>query len=111
MNETWQRAFDALTTQAARHDLTVKGKTMRYLSMNGNMFAFVDKEGAFCLRLSKDDQAAYRDAHDPREVLQYNSVMRGYVYIDPDLVALGDWFDRCVTNAKDLPAKPTTRKK
>ena len=33
-------------------DLTVKGKKTAYLALNGNMFAFVDNEGALCLRFS-----------------------------------------------------------
>lgn len=100
---------------AARHDdLKVKGKASAYLAINGNMFAFVDGSGELCMRLSKEDRAAYAEAgHDASDVIRYNSVMRDYVAVSPELVAdeagVKDWFERSVGFARALKPKPTKK--
>jgi len=90
-------------------DDKVKGKANPYTSMNGNMFSFLDKAGVICLRMSKEDRIAYSGEFGTGDVIQYGSVMRGYVAIpedrllDPD--TLVDVFNACLKNAKALPKK------
>lgn len=93
----------------------VKGKKTRYTSMNGNMFSFVDPEGLMCIRLSDADKSAFEAAHSTGDVIQYGSVMRGYVPVPvamlEDEAALLALFRQAVENAKALKPKPTTRRK
>ncbi len=87
----------------------VKGKANPYTSMNGNMFSFLDKAGIVCLRMSKEDRIAYAEEFGTDEVIQYGSVMRGYVALpaerlaDPD--GLEEVFAACLTFARSLPKK------
>jgi len=117
MAMTQDEAAAILATLAEAHeDLTVKGKASRYLAISGNMFAFVDGSGEFCIRLSRQDRAAFAQAgHDAGDVIRYNSVMRDYVRI-PDAVvadraAVAAWFERSVTFARGLKPKPTKKPK
>ncbi len=98
---------------AVAPDLTVKGRKMPYLAVNGNMFAFVDPEAALCLRFAEKDRAALAADFGTGPVMQYGAVMRGYVAI-PDAV-LGDetrlaaLFAQCLDHARGLKPKPTKR--
>lgn len=98
---------------AGSDDLAIKGKKMPYLSMNGNMFAFLDPNDTLAFRLSNDDRSSFEDAFGPSEVRQYGSVMRGYVAIPDtmlhDMSLLSDWFGKCVDHAKTLKPKPTKK--
>ncbi len=100
---------------AAHPELRRKGKTTAYTAMNGNMFSFVGPDGEMCLRLSKEDIAAYGADWDAAPVIRYNSVMHGYVAVSEALLAqedaLTDWFARSVGFARTLKPKPTTKKK
>ncbi|MGI9666042.1 MAG: hypothetical protein ACR2N2_02930 [Acidimicrobiia bacterium] len=94
-------------------DLQLKGKTMPYTSMNGNMFSFVSKEGILAFRLSKDRQAEYLDEHPGTTVEQYGATMRGYVEVtevvlDDKQTTASLWSD-CVANARTLDPKPTKK--
>ncbi len=93
--------------------LPVKGKATPYTSLNGNMFSFLSKEGQICLRLSHEDQQAFWDAYGGEPVMQYGSVMRGYVALPSGLLGkdsdLEPWFIRCLENAESLPVKATRK--
>ena len=60
------------------------------------MFSFLDKDGAMALRLSQESTDAFLSTYESGPVMQYGSVMRGYVSIPDDLLsdtkALGSWF-------------------
>lgn len=94
-------------------DIQVKGKKTAYTAMNGNMFAFVDAKGVFCLRLGKEDKAAFEDQYQTGDVVQYGSVMRGYVPVPPvllhDEAAMISLFAKSVANARSLKPKPTKK--
>lgn len=96
-------------------DLAVKGKANRYTSMNGNMFSFLDKEGGLNFRLSEPEKAAYNDANGTGDVIQHNSVMRGYVKAAPaifgDAERLQALFAQSYAHAGTLKAKPTKKPK
>ncbi|MEM1195887.1 MAG: TfoX/Sxy family protein [Pseudomonadota bacterium] len=94
-------------------DLTVKGKANKYTSMNGNMFSALQKDGALTVRLSEVAKKAYNDAHGTGDVISYGSVMRGYVYVTPEIweddAKLRDLFKQSVEHAKSLKPKPTKK--
>ena len=100
---------------SAHPSLVRKGKANAYTALNGNMFSFVGPDGEMCLRLSKDDIAAFGAQHDNAPVIRHNSVMNGYVAVAQSLLddetELADWFDRSVQFARTLKPKATTRKK
>lgn len=100
---------------AGHPDLVRKGKTSAYTAMNGNMFSFVGPDAEMCIRLSKDDIAAYGRDWDASPVIRYNSVMNGYVAVGDELLGqeevLAGWFARSVAFARTLKPKPTTKKK
>lgn len=100
---------------AGHPDLVRKGKTSAYTAMNGNMFSFVGPDGEMCLRMSKDDIAAFGQDWDAAPVIRHNAVMNGYVAVSDALLdqedALAGWFARSVAFAQTLKPKPTTKKK
>ena len=99
----------------AGHDgLARKGKANAYTAVNGNMFSFVGPDGEMCIRLSKDDIAAFGEDHANDPVIRYGSVMQGYVAVPDALLAdeaaLANWFARSVAFANALKPKPTKKK-
>ena len=97
----------------AEPDLKVKGKKMPYLAVNGNMFAFVDPDGALCLRFAEADRAALAADFGVGPVMQYKAVMRGYVAMPQAVVAdparLAALFAQSVAHARGLKPQPTKR--
>ncbi len=98
----------------AVHDgLTRKGKANAYTAMNGNMFSFVGPDAEMCIRLSKDDIAAYGEVYANDPVIRYNSVMNGYVAVPDALLndepTLAEWFAKSVGFAQTLKPKPTKK--
>jgi len=83
---------------ASSGDAEVKGAKNPYTSRNGHMFSFLDRDGTMALRLSAELIEEYGENHSAEPVIQYGSVMRGYVAIDEELFedvpALAGWFDR-----------------
>ena len=83
---------------ACSGDAEVKGAKNPYTSRNGHMFSFLDRDGTMALRLSEELIDEYRKSHSTEPVMQYGSVMRGYVAIPAELFAdvdsLVGWFDR-----------------
>ena len=94
-------------------DLKVKGKKTSYLAINGNMFAFVDDGNALCLRVSEADKKAYNELHGTGDVIQYNSVMRGYVRVVDAILSddkrLRELFATSLAFARSLKPKPTKK--
>ncbi|MEL7027251.1 MAG: TfoX/Sxy family protein [Pseudomonadota bacterium] len=100
----------------APHDgIERKGKTMPYTAVNGNMFSFVDPDDRLCLRLSDEDRQAWAAEWPAEPVMQYGSVMQGYVAVPSALAEdqedLEVWFSKAVQSARALKPKPTKRKK
>ena len=84
--------------EGSSSDAVVKGAKNPYTSRNGHMFSFLDRDGTMALRLSEELREAYGAEYSTDPVIQYGSVMRGYVAIPDelfeDLEALAEWFDR-----------------
>lgn len=105
--------YTALVDSSAG-DATVKGAKNPYTSRNGHMFSFLTAEGAMALRLSDEMGEGFLNSYDSGPVIQYNSVMRGYVAVPEDLLAntdeLRDWFEKAYDWIGTLEPKPTKKK-
>ncbi|MDJ0959524.1 MAG: hypothetical protein QNJ88_02620 [Acidimicrobiia bacterium] len=99
--------------EASNADAVVKGAKNPYTSRNGHMFSFLDREGAMALRLSDELRDEFLEDHESEPVMQYNSVMRGYVWIPAELftdtAAAGDWFAKSYDWIGTLPPKATKK--
>lgn len=77
---------------------SVKGAKNPYTSRNGHMFSFLAPDGVMALRLSGDHSDEFLSTYDSGPVIQYGSVMRGYVSIPDDLLddpdELVPWFEK-----------------
>lgn len=92
-------------------DCGVKGAKNPYTASNGNMFSSLTADGTMALRMSEELAAEFRASYDTGPVVQYGSVMRGYLSVPGALLADTDalvtWFDRAFAWIATLPAKPT----
>ncbi|MEM9640741.1 MAG: hypothetical protein AAF848_13285 [Pseudomonadota bacterium] len=64
-----------------------KGKANPYTAVNGHMFSFLDEESALCVRLSPEAKAEFAAEFGDAPVMQYGSVMRGYVTLPESIAA------------------------
>lgn len=94
--EALERYREVVT--ASSRDIEVKGAKNPYTSRNGHMFSFLDRDGTMALRLSDELCEAYGRDYSTDPVMQYGSVMRGYVAVEPelfeDVTTLTEWLDR-----------------
>ena len=100
---------------ATRKDIDLKGDTMPYTSVNGNMFSVMGKDGRFILRLSPDDRAAFVARYKTKPVVMYGALMAEYVEVPDALLAktkeLEKYFAASYAYVASLKPKPTTKKK
>ena len=96
-------------------DAKLKGAKSDYTSKNGHMFSFLSGEGIMALRFGKDEQKELMEEFGTDFVIQYNSVMHGYVDVPDDVVsdpkAFSSLFQRSYEYISSLEPKPTTKKK
>ena len=99
--------------ERSESDAQVKGAKNPYTSRNGHMFSFLAPDGAMALRLSEELGEQFRAEYDSGPVVQYGSVMRGYVSVPTELLAEADelagWFDKAWIWIGSLPPKPTQK--
>ena len=78
------------------------------------MFSFLDRDGAMALRLSKESTDEFLSTYESGPVIQYGSVMMGYVSIPDDLLSdtaeLGSWFEKAYHWIGTLEPKPTKKR-
>lgn len=88
----------AAVVAASGADTIVKGAKNPYTSRNGHMFSFLGPDGTMALRMSEDDREEFLASFESGPVIQYGSVMRGYVSIPAELLEKTDelrsWFDK-----------------
>lgn len=100
--------------EASAGDTIVKGAKNPYTSRNGHMFSFLDPAGTMALRLPDAMYDEFQEVYDSGPVMQYNSVMRGYVSVPASLLDKPDelvpWFDKSYDWIGTLDPKPTTKK-
>lgn len=91
-------ALERYSTVVQQAGEVVKGAKNPYTSRNGHMFSFLDKDGGMALRLSDEQGESFRATYDSGPVIQYGSIMRGYVSVPDDLLSdpdgLGPWFEQ-----------------
>lgn len=106
--ELYQKAVSSMP------NVELKGKSMRYTSVNGHMFSFLSKEGEVCLRLSKNDQLEFVEKYQTKPVMQYGSVMKEYVEIPIDLLkdtaTLSSYFTKGYAYVSGLKQKAGSKK-
>jgi hypothetical protein len=77
------------------------------------MFSFLDGDGAMALRLSEEMVDEFLGTYESGPVIQYGSVMRGYVSVPDDLLSdvegLGAWFQKAYDWIGTLEPKPTKK--
>jgi len=96
-------------------DISRKGKTMPYTSLNGHMFSFVDKENELSLRLPKEVQTELIENQGGRFSYQYGAKMNGYAILPKNILddekRMKELFRISFEYIKSLKPKPTKRKK
>ena len=95
--------------------IELKGDTMPYTAVNGNMFSVMGRDGRFILRLSDADREAFVAKYKTKPVVMYGALMREYVEIPDALLSktaeLKKYFAASYAYVASLKAKPTTKKK
>lgn len=90
----------------------IKGATMPYTSMNGNMFSFL-KEGRVGLRLPDNEREVFLKKYRSTLFETYGTVMKEYVTITPALMKkineMKPYVKASYEYAKTLKAKPTKK--
>ncbi|MFY0643125.1 MAG: hypothetical protein JXR19_01515 [Bacteroidia bacterium] len=103
--------YEALAS--AIENLEIKGKTMRYTSINGNMFSFISKDDEIGIRLSQKDRALIISMGG-EPMMQHGRPMKEYIHIQEfmlnDIEVLPFWIKKSINYARTLKPKPTTRK-
>jgi len=112
----YQGPSDALERYAAvveQSGEAVRGAKNPYTSRNGHMFSFLDADGAMALRLSNELIDEFLSRYESGPVIQYGSVMRGYVSVPDDLLSdteeLGSWFEKAYVWIGTLEPKATKK--
>jgi TfoX/Sxy family transcriptional regulator of competence genes len=94
-------------------DITRKGATMPYTSINGNMFTFVDKEGNLNLRLPEDRLQEFIKKYKAKQSVQHGVVMKEYVSVPEKLLTVTKdlrlWVTASYDYAKILKPKKTKK--
>ena len=93
----------------------LKGATVPYTSMNGNMSSYLSKEGKLALRLPPAEIEVFLKRYKAKLCEAYGVVQKEYVEVPDALLAktseLKKYFDISVEYVGSLKAKPTTKKK
>ena len=93
----------------------LKGATVPYTSVNGNMFSYLSKNGVLALRLPDEQREAFLKKYKTTLCTQYGVVQKEYVEVPPELLEntkeLQPFFALSLSYATSLKAKPTTRAK
>ena len=99
---------------ATNNGMDLKGSTVPYTSMNGNMSSYLSKEGKLALRLPPADREAFLKKYKAKLCEAYGVVQKEYVEVPDSLLArtqeLRKYFDISVEYVRSLKPKPTTRK-
>jgi TfoX/Sxy family transcriptional regulator of competence genes len=99
---------------AAVSEIEVRGATLRYTSMNGNMYSLL-KDGVVALRLPAKEREEFIKKYKSSLYEAYGAVMREYVTISEKLLKKTKELEPYVISsynyAKTLKAKPTKKGK
>ena len=98
---------------ASHPDAVLKGDTITYTSLNGNMFSFLAKGDFVGLRLPADERVKFIDKYKTKLVEQYGVVQKEYVVV-PDILLqktaeLKPYFEMSYRYTSTLKPKPTKK--
>ncbi|MGZ5384422.1 MAG: TfoX/Sxy family protein [Acidimicrobiia bacterium] len=103
----------AAVVEGSTGDSALKGAKNPYTARNGHMFSFLDIDGTMALRLADDLRDEFLARYESGPVVQYGSVVHGYVSVPADLLRrtdeLRDWFDKSYDWIGTLEPKPTRK--
>jgi hypothetical protein len=101
--------YDALL--ALNPEIERNGATIRYTSVNGNMFSLLTAEGTLPLRLPPAEREAFLKRYETSLCMKYGAVMKEYVQVPAALLrdtpALAKCLDISFRYACSLKSKPT----
>ena len=99
---------------ATNSGVELKGATVPYTSINGNMSSYLSKEGKLALRLPPNDIEAFLKKHKAKLCESYGVVQKEYVEVPEALLAktaeLKKYLDASVEYVSGLKPKPTAKK-
>jgi len=92
-----------------------KGDSVPYTSVNGNMFAYLDKEGKLALRLPVEERNEFLKKHKAKLQEAYGIIQKEYVAVPAEvfenITLMKKYFAASYAYAKALKPKPTTKTK
>ncbi len=95
--------------------IKIKGDTMRYTSLNGNMFSFIAKEGLVGIRLPEKERDNFLKKYKTKLFEAYGTILKEYVTVPEKLLSntnsLKIYLALSYEYVKSLTPKPTTMKK
>jgi hypothetical protein len=99
---------------ATNPNVTRKGNTMPYTSMNGHMFSFLAKDGKMALRLPTKERELFMERYETDLCVQHGAVMKEYVVVPDGLLErteeLQSYFEVSYEYVSSLEPKPTKKK-
>jgi len=106
-------ALERYATVVEEAGEVVKGAKNPYTSRNGHMFSFLDVDGTMAIRLSDELADDFLSRYESGPVIQYGSVMRGYVSVPDDLLSgteeLRSWLEKAYEWIGTLEPKATKK--
>ncbi len=91
----------------------LKGATIPYTSLNGNMYSYVSKDGFVALRLGPAEREEFIKKYKTTLALSYGIIQKEYVTVPDSLLQktaeLKPWFEASYKYASGLKAKATKR--
>jgi hypothetical protein len=93
----------------------LKGATMPYTSLQGNMYSYLSKDGFIALRLPEASRVEFLEKYDTTLVMAYGVLQKEYVVVPDTLLrktaVLKKYFRASLDYARGLKPKPTKRAK
>ncbi len=109
------RSFFLKRLVATHPQAVLKGATMPYTSVNGNMYSYFSKDGYLALRLPEEIRAAFLKEYKTTLVTAYGIVQKEYVVVPDSLLKktteLKPYFHSSYKYVSSLKPKPTAKKK
>jgi hypothetical protein len=100
---------------ATNNGVELKGATVPYTSMDGNMSSYLSIDGRLALRLPPADIEKFLKKYKAKLCEAYGVVQKEYVEVPDALLAktteLKKYFDASVDYVSSLKPRPTTKKK
>lgn len=82
----WKDSFEKYKAIVEQAGVELKGKTVPYTSDNGHMFSQLNKDGEIGIRLSKEEEKAFKEKYQADQFMSYGAKMHGYVKIPEELM-------------------------